>query len=136
MSNDERVAFLADVHIGVLAVARPDGPPEVVPVWYRYQPGGVVELTTEQASAKVALLREAGRASLCVQREDYPYAYVTVEGPVSIGLVTRELRVEIAARYLGAEQGAAYVDENPDGDDIMIRLEPRRWRTADFAKLG
>ena len=37
----------------------------------------------EAESLKARALRAAGRASLCVQRETFPYAYVTVEGPVA-----------------------------------------------------
>ncbi len=135
MSKDEREAFLAEVHIGILAVERDDGPPLATPVWYRYRPGGIVELSTEGSSVKARLLTGAGRGSLCVQREQMPYAYVTVEGPVTIGQATRELRTDIAVRYLGAEMGSAYVGSTPDGDDTLVQLVPERWRTADFAKL-
>lgn len=135
MSTDEREAFLASVHVGVLAVERADGPPLATPVWYRYQPGGVVELTTEGSSVKAQLLTSAGRASLCAQREQLPYAYVTVEGPVTIGHAAREIRTDIAVRYLGEERGNTYVDSTPYVDDTLVQLVPERWRTSDYAKL-
>ena len=40
MSTTERESFLAELHVGVLAVERTDGPPVVTPVWYRYEPSG------------------------------------------------------------------------------------------------
>lgn len=135
MSEDERNAFLSEVHVGVLTVERSDGPPMATPVWYRYEPGGVIEFSTEASSTKAQLLRTAGRASLCAQREQMPYAYVTVEGPVAIGTATREIRTEIAVRYLGDEMGRGYVDSAPHDDDTLVQLTPERWRTADFAKL-
>ena len=135
MSKQERDDFLAALHVGVLAVARPEGPPLLTPVWYRYAPGGAVELNTEHSSEKARLLELAGHASLCVQREELPYAYVTVEGPVEIEATDRATRVDIATRYLGDEMGTAYVDGSPAADDIVIRLQPVRWRTSDFAKL-
>jgi nitroimidazol reductase NimA-like FMN-containing flavoprotein (pyridoxamine 5'-phosphate oxidase superfamily) len=46
MSREQREAFLADVHVGVLAVAQPDGPPALTPVWYRYREGVVQVVTT------------------------------------------------------------------------------------------
>lgn len=136
MTEPEREAFLADLHVGVIAVERSDGPPLAVPVWYRYE-GGVVEVTTEEESVKARLLRRAGRASLSVQREEYPYAYVTVEGPVAFGTATREQRVAIASRYLGAEGGEAYVasTEERGGDDVSLTLTPERWLTVDYAKF-
>jgi PPOX class probable F420-dependent enzyme len=135
MSKRERDEFLAALHVGVLAVQRPDGPPLVTPVWYRYAPGGAVEFNTERSSEKAQLLEQSGHASLCVQREELPYAYVTVEGPVEIDSTDRATRVDIATRYLGTEMGPAYVDDGPAADDIVVRLRPARWRTSDFSKL-
>jgi uncharacterized protein len=136
MSRQEREEFLAALHVGVLAIDRADGrPPLVTPMWYRYAPGGAVEFNTASSSEKAELLERAGRASLCAQREELPYAYVTVEGPVDIEPADRTTRVDIASRYLGAETGTAYVDGSPDADDLVIRLHPERWRTTDFAKL-
>jgi PPOX class probable F420-dependent enzyme len=134
MTEDERQRFLADLHVGVVAVEREDGPPLAVPVWYRYAPGGDVELSTEEASTKARLLRSAGRASLCVQKEDFPYAYVSVEGPVSFAEPDHDTRVHIASRYLGDEMGKAYV-QGTSGDDVLVRITPERWFTVDYAKL-
>jgi PPOX class probable F420-dependent enzyme len=134
MTQQEREEFLAALHVGVLSVERPDGSPLAVPIWYRYA-AGVVEFNTGGTSEKVRLLEQAGRASLCAQREDLPYAYVTVDGPVEIAKTDRATRVDIASRYLGASEGTAYVDSYPDDDDIVVRLRPTRWRTMDFSKL-
>jgi PPOX class probable F420-dependent enzyme len=135
MSKREREEFLAGVHIGVLAVGRESGPPLVTPVWYRYTPGGEVEVTTARDSEKARLLEETGRASLCVQSEALPYAYVTVEGPVETAESSRDAREDIAVRYLGEEMGAAYLSSTGDVDNVMVRLRPERWRTVDYAKL-
>ena len=134
MTKQEREEFLAALHVGVLAVERPDGPPLVVPVWYRYI-DGVVELFTESTSEKVDLLTNAGRASFCSQREEYPYAYVTVEGPVEVDAVDRETRLDIAVRYLGERAGTYYVDSNAEIDEVVVRLRPTRWRTMDYSKM-
>ena len=135
MSQQERDDFLAALHVGVLAVERPDGPPLLTPIWYRYTPGGAVEFNTMDSSEKARLLERSGRASMCAQREDLPYAYVTVEGPVEIEATDRATRVDIATRYLGAEMGSTYVDSGAPVDDVVVRLRPARWRTSDFAKL-
>lgn len=134
MSETEREGFLADVHVGVLAVERPDGPPLTAPIWYRFR-DGVVEMTTEADARKARALRAAGRASLCVQKESFPPAYVTVEGPVSFAPATHDQRVAIASRYLGPEDGAAYVASTAGGDDTALVLTPETWRTVDYAKL-
>jgi PPOX class probable F420-dependent enzyme len=134
MTTAEREAFLADLHVGVLAVERSGAPPLLVPVWYRYEPGGVIELTTDASSVKGGLLAAAGRATLCVQREDPPYAYVTVDGPVTFGDASDEVRRDIAIRYLGPSMGAAYLASSPATDDTLVRLTPERWHTVDYTK--
>jgi PPOX class probable F420-dependent enzyme len=136
MTKPEREQFLADVHIGVLSVAAPDGPPLVTPIWYRYEPGGDVVMVTEEESVKSELLRAAGEASLCVQREENPPAYVTVSGPVTLGDATLDERTGLASRYLGEELGRQYIESGAAEDNLRIALTPRRWRTTDFAKLS
>ena len=84
MTESERQDFLAGLHVGVLGIERPDGPPLVVPVWYSYEPGGDVEVLTSASSLKGRLAAAAGRASLCAQQEELPYKYVSVEGPIEI----------------------------------------------------
>ena len=79
-----REAFLADVHVGVVGIARDGAPPLTAPVWYSYEPGGDVVFTFEAGSEKISLLRTTGEASLCAQTESMPYKYVTVDGPVVI----------------------------------------------------
>jgi PPOX class probable F420-dependent enzyme len=136
MTESERQGFLAAVRIGILGVERADRAPLLTPVWYAYAPGGDVVFNTEESAVKGRLLRAAGRASLSVQQEEFPYAYVTVEGTVRIEPATVDLRTEIASRYLGEEMGRAYVDSQPDADDITVVLTPQRWFTVDFAKLS
>ena len=62
MTVEERQAFLAQVHVAVVAVAGEDGrAPLAVPVWYDYRPGEEVSLITERDSRKTTLIRRAGR---------------------------------------------------------------------------
>jgi PPOX class probable F420-dependent enzyme len=133
MTEREREAFLADVHVGVLGVARPEGPPSLTPVWYRYA-DGVVEIVTASYTAKVELLRTSGTASLCAQQESGVPAFATVEGPVTLAPAPRDTVEAIAARYLGAEGGTAYAAGPGLKDDTLITLRVERWRTIDFAK--
>ena len=133
MSPVEREEFLAGVHIGVFAVGRPGEAPLAAPVWYRYG-DGVVEIVTAARTRKVAVLRSSPEATLCVQREENPPAYVTVEGTVSIEPLPEGLVAEIATRYLGPEGGAMFAETAED--DTLLRLRIHTWRSTDFAKLG
>jgi PPOX class probable F420-dependent enzyme len=137
MSQQEREAFLAGVHVGVLTVVAQQGRgPLATPVWYTYSPGGLVSLTTGGTSRKAKAIAAAGRFSLCAQDEALPYKYVTVEGPAVIEPAELTERVAIARRYLGTERGDAWIAANPDVDDIVIRMTPEHWRSADFSKAA
>ena len=137
MSRAEREAFLAGVHVGVLTVSAGDGlGPLATPVWYIYQPGGQVRVTTGGNSRKARAITAAGRFSLCAQDEAPPFKYVTVEGPAVIEPAELAERIAIARRYLGTEQGDAWIAANPEVDDVMIRMTPEHWHTADFGKVA
>jgi len=139
MLRSERETFLAGTHVGVLAVAEAGRGPLAVPVWYRYEPGDVVRITVPSGSRKVALLRAAGRASLCAQTETLPYQYVSVEGPVEVldAEVERDQR-EMAIRYLGEKLGGRYLTATAKDrtNEVLVLLRPKRWWSVDFSRLS
>lgn len=134
MTDAEREAFLADVHVGVLSVATQGRGPISVPVWYAYEPGGEVMFMTGTNAAKTRALREAGRATLVAQREGLPYAYVAIEGPLVIEPASRSESAAIAVRYLGEALGSQYMQGSQDGASVKVRLKPERWRSEDYGK--
>ena len=137
MSVAEREQFLAGVHVGVLSVAENgDRAPLAAPVWYDYQPGGLVSVITARGSRKGAALAAAGRMSLCAQDENPPYRYVSIEGPVVIEELDLDERLAMARRYLGPDGGDRYVADNPDpdGENVMIRMTPEHWLSVDYGK--
>lgn len=133
MTEAERDAFLADAHVGILAIARRDKGPLALPIWYLYRDGEVT-IGMDGGSLKARLLRAAGRATLTVQTETPPYQYVSVEGPVEVAAEQRD-DLEMATRYLGPELGKWYVETNPSTErSVVAKLIPERWVTSDFAK--
>lgn len=138
MSEQERQEFLAGVHVGIVSITEDGRGPVTVPVWYDYEPGGDLWFVTPADSRKAGLLDEGARISLCAQSEELPPKYVSVEGPVTIDPATVPEHLEpMAQRYLGTELGAAYI-EGSRGDDspaeVVVRIQPERWFSADFAK--
>lgn len=134
MTPDEREQFLADLHVGVLAVDETGRGPLALPIWYLYRDGDIV-IEIDGTSRKAELLRAAGRATLTVQSELPPYKYVSVEGPVELTTPEHD-ELEMATRYLGAEVGAWYVEHNPRGEgSVAVVLTPEHWRTHDYAKV-
>ena len=57
MTKDEREAFLADLHVGVLGINHGDVP-LAVPIWYDYEPGGDVWVLTSPDSIKGKALED------------------------------------------------------------------------------
>jgi nitroimidazol reductase NimA-like FMN-containing flavoprotein (pyridoxamine 5'-phosphate oxidase superfamily) len=133
MTREEREAFLADVHVGILSIARSGKGPLALPIWYQYEDGDVV-IGMSGTSLKAKLLRRAGRATMTVQTETAPYKYVMVEGPV---VVRQEQRDDyaMASRYLGPQLGRWYAENNPStAESVVVRLTPETWATCDFGK--
>jgi nitroimidazol reductase NimA-like FMN-containing flavoprotein (pyridoxamine 5'-phosphate oxidase superfamily) len=140
MTKQEREAFLADVHIGIISIAEEGRGPLTVPVWYAYDSGGDLRIMTGRESRKGRLLAVAGRFSLCVQTENPPYKYVSVEGPIvstEAADIERDLR-PLARRYLGKEMGDRYVEQTRNlpthTDNVVVRMRPERWLTTDYSK--
>jgi hypothetical protein len=78
--------------------------------------------------------------SLCVQDEQPPYKYVTVEGTVSAvqpSEVERDVR-PLAHRYLGRERGDHFVATTGGAEareeNILVRVRPQRWLAVDYGK--
>lgn len=133
MTTAEREAFLTDVHVGILAIARNDKGPLALPIWYQYEDGDVI-IGMGGNTLKAKLLRAAGRATMTVQTEAAPYKYVSVEGPVVVKAERRD-DFAMASRYLGPDFGRWYADNNPSTEEsVVVRLTPERWITCDFAK--
>jgi nitroimidazol reductase NimA-like FMN-containing flavoprotein (pyridoxamine 5'-phosphate oxidase superfamily) len=133
MTVEEREAFLAEVHVGILAMNESERGPLALPVWYTFV-NGVVEIGMDGRSLKATLLKAAGRATLTVQTEEPPYKYVSVQGPVTL-LATHRDNLAVASRYLGPEVGKWYDAKNPPTEhSILVQLTPETWRTHDFAK--
>ena len=126
------------MRVGVLSVAiNTAGRTLAVPVWYSYQPGGLLTVLTGRRSRKAAAIRAVGRFGLCVQDDSPPYRYVSVEGPV-VG--EEELdpaeRLAMAVRYLGTAGGDRYVADNPDPgrENVAFRMRPEHWHGQDQGK--
>ena len=110
MTKDERQAFLADVHVAVIGISEKGRGPLTAPVWYWYEPGGDIWFETQPISRKGKLLHVGKRISLCVQDEQPPYAYVSVEGQIT-EIAEDDLeqhQIPMAIRYLGETGGREF----------------------------
>jgi nitroimidazol reductase NimA-like FMN-containing flavoprotein (pyridoxamine 5'-phosphate oxidase superfamily) len=141
MSKEEREAFLAEVHVGVIGINRPARAPLTIPIWYSYERGADLWIMIESDSLKERLLKESLRFTLCAQDETPPfYKFVSVEGPVISMLPSDKERDEraMAVRYLGPKFGDQYVAatkaDPTNRPGVIVTMRPETWISADFAK--
>jgi PPOX class probable F420-dependent enzyme len=129
MTDEERRAFLLHgTRTGKLAVVREDGTPHAVPIWFVLD-GDDVIFNTGAATVKGRALLRDRVASMCVDDDRPPFAYVTVAGPVEISDDLDEMlpwATRIAARYMGAEQADAFGRRNAVEGELLLRLKPER----------
>jgi len=141
MSKEEREAFLAGLHVGIICIEQSGRAPLAVPVWYDYSPEAGISVITDHASLKGKCLEAAGRFSLVAQEESLPYRYVSVEGPI---IETRDCGPDediqpMAFRYFqDAKQADEYTEQyrNPAAMAAarVYTMRPEVWRTADYGK--
>lgn len=134
LTREEREEFLAEPHVASLAVAAgPDRGPLMMPIWYFYEPGGAVWISTEAGSRKAKLIAETGRFSLLVQRVRPTTRYVGVEGSVVDTRPTTDDEIRsIARRYLPADKVEPYVDFARG--EQRIELRPEHWLSSDLGQ--
>jgi len=144
MTEQERNAFIAEVRIGLLSLNDPDPIPRgplSSPVWYDHDADrNAIWFLTQTTSRKGKLIAIDTPLTLTMQTETAPYRYVSVEGLVS-AIEPYDLAGDLlamASRYLGAEGGRNYVDNDRAGwnpaTSIKVTMTPRRWLSVDYSK--
>jgi nitroimidazol reductase NimA-like FMN-containing flavoprotein (pyridoxamine 5'-phosphate oxidase superfamily) len=139
MTKQEREAFLADPHVGIISIAEEGRGPLTVPIWYSYAPDGEVRVVTGRTSRKAQLIRRAGRFSLRAQTETPPYKYVSVEGPI-VAIEPANLerdRRPLARGCFGVQAGDRYIERTQAEtvENVLVRMRPERWLTVDYGKV-
>jgi PPOX class probable F420-dependent enzyme len=129
MSAAEARSFLGHgTRTGKLAVTRQDGRPHVTPIWFVLDRDDVVFMTHE-TSGKGRAVRRDGRVAMVVDEETPPYAFVLVEGKVSISEDLDELKhwgAVIGGRYMGADRADEYGLRNGIPGELLVRIRPTR----------
>jgi PPOX class probable F420-dependent enzyme len=127
MTRDECLDFLqTPIRPGVLATTCSDGRPHAVPVWYDLD-GPDIVFTTFMDTVKGVNLRRGGQATLCVQDDQPPFAFVTLTGEVSWSDHLPEVRRwagRIGGRYMGMDRADEYGERNAVPGELLVRLSP------------
>ena len=128
MTPSEVHIFLSQgTRTGKLATVRADGRAHTVPVWFTLDGDDIVFMTMS-SSIKAKNMLRSGRAAICVDEEQPPYSFVSIEGEVSIEeLAPAELlpwATRIGGRYMGGDLADAYGKRNAAEGEVLVRLHP------------
>ena len=126
--NDQQVReFLSEgTRTGKLSYTAADGWPLVAPVWFVLE-GDVLVFNTGAATAKARALRRDPRATICVDLEQPPYAYVLVQGTAELSEEPGDLlatATAIGRRYMGADRAEEFGRRNAVPGELVVRLRP------------
>ena len=129
ITDPEVSAFLqAGTRTGKLSYTVADGRPLVAPVWFIVEDGRLVFNTGKETAKGRALARDS-RATLCVDLEEPPYAFVQVQGNAELSEDPGELlrtATAIAARYVGPELAEEFGKRNGVPGELVVRLRPTK----------
>jgi PPOX class probable F420-dependent enzyme len=127
LSDPQVREFLAHgTRTGKLAYLAASGRPLVTPVWFIVDGDSLVFNTGKDTVKGRALARDP-RASLCVDLEEPPYAFVQVQADAELSEDPAELlrtATAIAGRYMGAERAEEFGARNAVPGELVVRLRP------------
>jgi PPOX class probable F420-dependent enzyme len=125
MTPEQAKAFLAaGTRTGKLATTRADGRAHVAPIWFIVDGDDLVFMTGAGTLKGKSLLRDP-RASLVVDLEEPPYAFVLVDGTVTISQDLEEmlpLSIAIAQRYVDDDRAEEFGRRNAVEGELLVRL--------------
>jgi PPOX class probable F420-dependent enzyme len=131
-------AFLSEgTRTGKLSYLAADGRPLVAPVWFVLEDDCLV-FNTGKESAKGRSLARDPRATLCVDLEEQPYAFVQVQAIAELSEDPDDLvrtATITAARYMGEERAEEFGNRNAVPGELVVRLRPTKVLAA-FNMVG
>ncbi|MDV9189396.1 PPOX class F420-dependent oxidoreductase [Streptomyces sp. SR27] len=125
MSGDQWRAFVSEgTRTGKLATVRDDGSPHVVPIWFLLD-GDDIVFNTGKDTVKGRNLARDGRASLCVDDDTPPFAFVSLRGRAELDedpVALRHWAGRIGARYMGEDRADEFGERNAVPSELLVRF--------------
>jgi PPOX class probable F420-dependent enzyme len=138
VTDPEVHKFLTEgTRTGKLAYTNAAGRVLVAPIWYIVEDGDLIFNTGADTVKGKFLVRER-QATICVDLEQPPYAFVQVQGNAELSNDQGELlrtATAIAARYVGPDRAAAFGERNAVPGELVVRLRPTKVLAA-FDMIG
>jgi len=123
-TDEQRAFLLHGTRTAKLATVRKDGRPHVVPVWF-VMDGETIIFTTGEHAVKAANIRRDARISLCVDDDTPPFAYIIIEGTVTLDTDQSALlhwATRIGGRYMGEALAEQFGKRNGVPGEVLGRL--------------
>ena len=138
VTDPEVHKFLTEgTRTGKLAYTNAAGRVLVAPIWYIVEDGDLIFNTGADTVKGKFLVRER-QATICVDLEQPPYAFVQVQGNAELSNDQGELlrtATAIAARYVGPDRAEAFGERNAVPGELVVRLRPTKVLAA-FNMIG
>ncbi len=133
LSDPDVRAFLSHgTRTGKLGWTARDGRPLVAPIWFLLEGEGedaTLVFNTGAETAKGRALARDPRVVLCVDLEEPPFAFVQVQGTVTLTSDPDELlrtATELGARYMGEDRAAEFGQRNAVPGELVVRITPTK----------
>lgn len=129
MTPSEMRAFLMEgTRTGKLAWVAQDGRPHVAPIWFVLD-GEDIVFNTHVDTGKAKAMRREGFASMVVDDQAPPYAFVKIDGTVTFEddmEAVRALATKTGHRYMGVDRAEEFGARNGVAGELVVRLTPTK----------
>jgi PPOX class probable F420-dependent enzyme len=127
--TDDQARLFRDTNFAHLATIRPDGTPQVTPVWVDWDDGHIV-LNTAKGRQKEQNLRRDPRLTIEVTSHLNPYQYVSVRGKAEfVDEGADEMIDKLAKKYMDVDQ---YPFRQEGEQRVTIRIRPEQVDASGF----
>ena len=110
-----------------------DGTPRVVPIWFHWT-GDAIVLASPPKAPKLKVLTSRPQVAVTIDTTEFPYRVLSIRGHADVDMVDDVIPEYAAAaeRYMGAEQGRAWVAQLRGQRMGRVRVVPEWVNIIDF----
>ena len=110
-----------------------DGTPRVVPIWFHWT-GDALVLASPPKAPKLKVLTSRPQVAVTIDTTEFPYRVLSIRGHAEVDMVDDVIPEYAAAaeRYMGAEQGRAWVAQLRGQRMGRVRVVPEWVNIIDF----
>jgi PPOX class probable F420-dependent enzyme len=127
--TDEQAQLFREKNFAALATIRPDGVPQVTPVWVDYEDGAVV-FNTAVGRQKERNIRRDPRVTIEVTSQENPYQYVSITGHAEFVEEGADAMIDrLANKYMGVD---TYPFRAEGERRVTVRVRPERVDASGF----